>query len=126
MRRRATSELLADLGLEGACKKQPALIGGINTRDGRVTYAAVAEAHGLKYEAAVLELRRLRVRQLTLVESCTFGKAEKFAALRFRLSPKYGQPIQHYEKITLHSGQRRASRSVRAKNRGRRSGDFAG
>src|SRR5262249_56911248 len=26
-------ELLADLGLEGACKKQPALIGGINTRD---------------------------------------------------------------------------------------------
>jgi len=44
-------ELLADLGLEGACKKQSALLGGINTRDGRVTYAAVAEAHGLKYEA---------------------------------------------------------------------------
>src|SRR6201746_2981592 len=39
-------ELLADLGLEGACKKQPALTGGINTRDGRVTYAAVAEAQG--------------------------------------------------------------------------------
>ena len=44
-------ELLADLGLEGACKKVPALTGGINTRDGRMTYAAVAEAHGLKYEA---------------------------------------------------------------------------
>jgi alanine dehydrogenase len=44
-------ELLADLGLEEACKKQPALLGGINTRDGRVTYEAVAEAHGLKYEA---------------------------------------------------------------------------
>lgn len=44
-------ELLADLGLEGACKKQPALIGGINTRDGRLTCRAVAEAHGLKYEA---------------------------------------------------------------------------
>src|SRR5881396_2869718 len=43
-------ELLADLGLEGACKKQPALIGGINTRDGRLTCQAVAEAHGLKYE----------------------------------------------------------------------------
>ncbi len=42
-------EILADLGLEGACKKQPALTGGINTRDGRITYAAVAEAHGLKY-----------------------------------------------------------------------------
>src|SRR3954454_315507 len=44
------AELLADLGLEGACHKQPALTGGINTRDGKVTYAAVAEAHGLKYK----------------------------------------------------------------------------
>jgi len=44
-------ELLADLGLEGASKKQPALVGGINTRDGRLTCRAVAEAHGLKYEA---------------------------------------------------------------------------
>ena len=43
-------ELLADLGLEGAYKKQPALIGGINTRDGRLTCKAVAEAHGLKWE----------------------------------------------------------------------------
>jgi alanine dehydrogenase len=43
-------ELLADLGLERACEKQPALIGGINTRDGRLTCRAVAEAHGLKYE----------------------------------------------------------------------------
>src|SRR5438874_1115476 len=44
-------ELLADFGLDGACKKQPALIGGINTRDGRLTCQAVAEAHGLKYES---------------------------------------------------------------------------
>jgi alanine dehydrogenase len=44
-------ELLADLGLEEASKKQPALIGGINTRDGKLTCQAVAEAHGLKYEA---------------------------------------------------------------------------
>jgi alanine dehydrogenase len=43
-------QLLADLGLEGACKKQPTLIGGINTRDGRLTCKAVAEAHGLKWE----------------------------------------------------------------------------
>ena len=43
-------ELLADFGLDGACKKQSALIGGINTRDGRLTCRAVAEAHGLKYE----------------------------------------------------------------------------
>ncbi len=45
-------ELLADLGLEGACKRQPPLTGGINTRDGRLTLEAVAEAHGLKYEPA--------------------------------------------------------------------------
>jgi alanine dehydrogenase len=42
-------ELLADLGLDQACKKQPALIGGINTRDGKLTCQAVAEAHGLNY-----------------------------------------------------------------------------
>ena len=44
-------ELLADLGLDETCKKQPALIGGINTRDGKLTCRAVAEAHGLNYEA---------------------------------------------------------------------------
>ena len=44
-------ELLADFGLEGACRKQPTLIGGINTRDGRLTCDAVAEAHGLKWGA---------------------------------------------------------------------------
>ncbi len=43
-------ELLADFGLEEACKKQPALAGGINTRDGKLTCLAVAEAHGMKYE----------------------------------------------------------------------------
>ncbi|MDQ6809253.1 MAG: alanine dehydrogenase [Verrucomicrobiota bacterium] len=45
-------ELLADRGLQGACEKLPALAGGINTRDGRLTIAAVAEAHGLEYQAA--------------------------------------------------------------------------
>ena len=45
-------ELLANLGLEGACEKQPALAGGINTRDGRLTIPAVADAHGLPYEPA--------------------------------------------------------------------------
>ena len=44
-------QLLADRGLEEACKQQPALIGGINTRDAKLTCRAVAEAHGLKYEA---------------------------------------------------------------------------
>jgi alanine dehydrogenase len=44
------AELLADYGLEGACQRQPALTSGINTRDGRLTYQPVAEAHGLNYE----------------------------------------------------------------------------
>jgi alanine dehydrogenase len=43
-------QLLADYGLEEACKRQPALAGGINTRAGKLTCHAVAEAHGLKYE----------------------------------------------------------------------------
>jgi alanine dehydrogenase len=43
-------ELLADLGLDEACKKQPALVGGINTRDGKLTCRAVADAHGVKYD----------------------------------------------------------------------------
>jgi alanine dehydrogenase len=43
-------ELLAKGGLEQACQRQPALTGGINTREGRLTHQAVAEAHGLKYE----------------------------------------------------------------------------
>ena len=42
-------ELLADHGLEKACQLQPALSGGINTRDGSLTCRAVAEAHGLRY-----------------------------------------------------------------------------
>jgi alanine dehydrogenase len=44
-------QLLADLGLDEACKKQPTLAGGINTRDGRLTCQAVADAHGMKYES---------------------------------------------------------------------------
>jgi alanine dehydrogenase len=43
-------ELLADFGLEEACKKQPALAGGINTHGGKLTCRAVADAHGLPYE----------------------------------------------------------------------------
>ena len=42
-------ELIADRGLEGACNKQPALLGGVNTRDGKLTIQAVAEAHGLPH-----------------------------------------------------------------------------
>ena len=40
-------ELLADNGLADACQRQPALIGGINVSNGKLTCKAVAEAHGL-------------------------------------------------------------------------------
>src|ERR1044071_5226017 len=43
-------ELLADLGLKEACERQPALVGGINTMDGRLTHRAVAEAHAMSFE----------------------------------------------------------------------------
>src|SRR5258706_397834 len=43
-------ELLADHGLAEACRRQPALLGGINTLAGKLTCQAVAEAHRLPYE----------------------------------------------------------------------------
>jgi len=42
-------ELLADLGLAEACRRQPALLGGINVMNGRLTYEPVAQAHGLPF-----------------------------------------------------------------------------
>jgi alanine dehydrogenase len=47
-------ELLADWGLAEACKRQPALLGGINVMNGKVTHKAVAEAHGITYTTPVL------------------------------------------------------------------------
>jgi alanine dehydrogenase len=44
-------ELLADSGLAEACHRQPALVGGVNVHHGRLTCQAVAEAHGLPWEA---------------------------------------------------------------------------
>jgi alanine dehydrogenase len=43
-------EFLAEGGVAGAIKKQPALAGGINVMDGKVRNQAVAEAHGFPYE----------------------------------------------------------------------------
>ena len=40
---------LADLGYEKAIKGDPALVPGVNTLAGHVTYQPVAEAHGLEY-----------------------------------------------------------------------------
>jgi alanine dehydrogenase len=43
-------EAIADLGLAAAVVRDPALARGVNVVDGKVTYAAVAEAHGLHYD----------------------------------------------------------------------------
>ena len=44
-------ELLADQGLEAACEQQPALLGGINVIDGKLTCKEVAEAHEMPCES---------------------------------------------------------------------------
>ena len=49
---------------------------------------------------------------------CSVRQGRNISSIRFRLSPRWAiNP--NYEKINLHSGQRSASRSVRAKNRNR-------
>jgi alanine dehydrogenase len=47
-------EQLADLGLSEACQRQPAIVSGINVQAGRITCRAVAEAHGLAFDAPQL------------------------------------------------------------------------
>ncbi len=42
-------EAIADNGLEQAVARDPALARGVNVLDGKITYEAVAEAHGLDY-----------------------------------------------------------------------------
>jgi alanine dehydrogenase len=48
-------ELLADFGLTEACQRQPALLGGINVMNGKVTCKAVADAHGMPYSVPTLQ-----------------------------------------------------------------------
>jgi alanine dehydrogenase len=40
---------IANKGWEAACREDPALAGGLNVVDGKVTHAGVAEAHGMPY-----------------------------------------------------------------------------
>lgn len=40
---------IANLGAEAACKADPALMKGLNTYNGHITFKAVADAHGLEY-----------------------------------------------------------------------------
>ena len=42
-------EAIADEGLAAAVARDPSLARGVNVLDGRITYEAVAEAHGLEY-----------------------------------------------------------------------------
>jgi alanine dehydrogenase len=43
-------EAIADHGLAEAVARDPALARGVNVLDGKITYEAVAEAHGLDYQ----------------------------------------------------------------------------
>jgi alanine dehydrogenase len=43
------AEELADHGVVGAIRSDPALARGVNVFDGKITYEAVADAHGLEY-----------------------------------------------------------------------------
>jgi alanine dehydrogenase len=43
---------IANLGAKAAMKKDPHLAAGLNVSDGKIRNEAVAEALGLKYEAA--------------------------------------------------------------------------
>ena len=47
-------ETLADYGLAEACQRRPELLDGINILEGKITFQAVAEAHGLPFSPAVL------------------------------------------------------------------------
>jgi alanine dehydrogenase len=47
-------ELIADAGLAEACRRNPALRGGINVLNGHVTHKAVADAHGLSFTEPAL------------------------------------------------------------------------
>jgi alanine dehydrogenase len=40
---------IADLGVEGALKKDAGLLEGLNVYKGALTYKGVADAHGLAY-----------------------------------------------------------------------------
>ncbi len=42
-------EAIADQGLAAAVARDHSLAGGVNVVDGKLTYEAVAEAHGLEY-----------------------------------------------------------------------------
>jgi alanine dehydrogenase len=54
-------EAIADHGLAEAVERDPALARGVNVLDGKITYEAVAEAHGLEYHPLedVLPLSRV-------------------------------------------------------------------
>jgi alanine dehydrogenase len=43
------AEAIADHGVREAIARDPALARGVNVLDGKLTYEAVAEAHGLEY-----------------------------------------------------------------------------
>ncbi len=64
-------EAVADFGLAEAVGRDPALAGGVNVLDGKVTHPAVAEAHGLEYAPLADVLPRPGRRKRSAVRTCT-------------------------------------------------------
>jgi alanine dehydrogenase len=50
-------ELLADMGIHNAVKRDPNLLGGLNTHEGFLTCRGVAEAHGMDFTEPALALQ---------------------------------------------------------------------
>ena len=73
-------EAIADHGLAEAVARDRALARGVNVLDGKVTYEAVAEAHGLDYTPLEDVLRCRRSRRWASRAACVLG----FVLLRRR------------------------------------------
>jgi len=83
--------------LRAPAKKQPTLIGGINTRDGRLTCNAVAEAHGLEMGRHLFSAHRE-----PFVFQTTFCAGQKLRLLRLDQLKQWC--VSNYEEIHLHFG----------------------
>ena len=110
-------ELLADLGLEGACKKAA----GAHRRH---QYAGRPDDLRGRRRSARAEIRSRRSksdRQIgTMPAKVDLRQGRKLRVLRFSFVPRWATN-PNYEKTNLHFSQRRASRGLRAKNRSCRS-----
>ena len=72
-------EAIAEHGLEAAVARDPALAKGVNVVGGKVTYAAVAEAHGMHVHAprrSAAADRRVERPAYVVLRGCSFALCE--------------------------------------------------